>query len=91
MNIFSLRWPTVSKKLESDERSQRRLLKKIEVYLDYIESSDYYNEYGLPSVEATRILLRLTHVCDPEIHELVKRCEAWTKENRAQLVTTYGE
>lgn len=75
----------IASPLQADERSQRRLLRKIENYLGFINSEDFSAEAGLPTVDNTRIVVKLHPDSDSVISELLGRCVAWVAENNATL------
>lgn len=72
--------------LAADQRSQRRLRKKIEYYLDYIASDTYLAEAGKPSPLNTRINVYLHEQSAPEILALLKTFEPWVSEQNASLI-----
>jgi hypothetical protein len=75
----------VSEPLRGDERSQRRLLRKLELYLRFIASPDYAAEFGKPDATTTRIMVRLDSRSDALIFELLRRCEGWVARSQASL------
>ena len=72
--------------LQSDERSQRRLLKKIENYLSYINSEEFLAEAGPPTVENTRIVVKMHPDSEPSINELLDHCVNWVIANNATII-----
>jgi hypothetical protein len=76
----------VSGPLKGDERSQRRLLQKIDLYLAFVASPDFEAEFGEPDVSKTFVVVAIDGQSDPAIFELLKRCEAWVREGKATLV-----
>jgi hypothetical protein len=72
--------------LQADERSQRRLLRKFDLYLGFIGSPDYAREFGAPDPVTTRIVVRIDPASDPRVFDLLGRCEPWVREGRAALV-----
>ena len=71
--------------LQADERSQRRLLKKIENYLEYISSPEFKNEFGAPDPSRVSIVVKIHKQSDPVVFDLLKRCEPWALQNKATL------
>jgi hypothetical protein len=71
--------------LRGDARSQRRLLRKFDVYLGFIGSPDFAQECGAPDPATTRIVVRIDPASDPAIFDLLQRCEPWVRESRATL------
>jgi hypothetical protein len=72
--------------LGADERSQRRLMMKLENYLGFILSAEFEQEFGQPDPEKVDILVRIDGRSDPAIFDLLRRCEPWTLENRTTLL-----
>jgi hypothetical protein len=60
----------VASPLQSDERSQRRLLDKIEIYLRFLKTPEYESSCGVAAPDNTSIIIReppATAVCrDPK-------------------------
>jgi hypothetical protein len=75
----------VAAPLGGDERSQQRLLAKIENYLRYIRSPEYLQECGPPGRDRTCIVVRLHPESDPLILDLLQRCEPWVATNLSDL------
>lgn len=72
--------------LQNDERSQTRLLDKLEAYLRYIRSSKFIEEAGTPpNPQNTTIRVQLHRHSAPAIRSLLQRCHAWVNENGATL------
>lgn len=71
--------------LASNERSQRRLLLKIENYLGFINSAEYENKCGKPTPENSKIVVRIHAESDPAVFELLERCKPWAKDSCATL------
>jgi hypothetical protein len=78
----------VASPLQSDERSQRRLLDKIEIYLKFLQTSEYQSGSGIATPENTRIVVRLHPDSDPAILDLLERCKPWVTKGQATLVVT---
>jgi hypothetical protein len=72
--------------LEADERSQRRLVQKIENYLGFIVSSEFKQEFGAPDPSTVRIVVKINNDSDPAVFALLKRCEPWVNDNQVSLV-----
>jgi len=82
----------VASPLRADERSQHRLLDKIEIYLRYIRSPDYQSECGPPTSDRTSIIVHIHPDSDPLIFDLLDRCRPWVAENSCTLqVITLNE
>lgn len=76
----------IASPLRADERSQTRLLNKIEIYLDYVQSSEYRELVGTPNPEITRVLVRIHRASDREVFELLERCGPWALSRQASLI-----
>jgi hypothetical protein len=77
----------VASPLDASERSQKRLLDKIQGYLGYISSSVFREHAGAdPSPENTTIEVVLHPESDPEISSLLVRCRHWVSSNNASLI-----
>jgi len=75
----------VASPLAGDEYSLSRLLRKIEAYLEFTNSSEFIEESGLPSPENTRIVVKLHQESSPLAAELVLRNVAWALNNGVTL------
>nr|AIA15742.1 Unknown Function [uncultured bacterium] len=72
--------------LQADERSQKRLLAKLENYLTYIQSDKFSVKYGAPISSKTSIEVNLAEGSDDIILDLLVRCTEWARNNGASLV-----
>ncbi|MCB1606384.1 MAG: hypothetical protein KDI71_05355 [Xanthomonadales bacterium] len=72
--------------LAADNRSQRRLIQKIDNYLALIECADFQEQCGPPSPERTRILVNIPYNSDPVIFILLERCQDWVLSAGASMV-----
>ena len=75
----------VASPLEAEERSLRRLLKKVEVYLGFIQSEQFRAEAGDPTPDNTRIIVKIHPDSCPEAFELLNRNKDWVTNNNATL------
>jgi hypothetical protein len=75
----------VASPLMADERSQNRLLEKIEGYLSFIGSQEFRSEAGEPSPDNTQVIVRLHPDSAPAIHDLLARTESWVRNGNASL------
>lgn len=66
--------------LDGSEETQNRLLDKIEVYLDYVESEDFISRHSDVSRESVRIVLLCVSEPHPFVQELFKRIEPWVSK-----------
>jgi hypothetical protein len=78
----------VASPLQADERSQRRLLDKIEIYLGFLHTPEYQTSSGIATPENTTIIVRLHPDSAPAIRELLERCKPWVAKGQATLVVT---
>ncbi|MBN2685027.1 MAG: hypothetical protein JXR40_07090 [Pontiellaceae bacterium] len=76
----------VSSPLLDDQRSQKRLLKKMENYLMHVNSSEFEAQFGKPSIEKTLIDVSLHPDSSPVIVELIGRCKDWAHDNHADII-----
>jgi hypothetical protein len=76
----------VASPLQADERSQTRLLDKLEGYLHHLQSDEFRRDAGgPPTLENTTIAVQLHPDSAPETRELLIRCEAWVADHHARL------
>ena len=75
----------VASPLEAEERSLRRLMRKIETYLGFIQSRQFREEAGQPSPDNTRIIVKIHRDSCPEAFELMRRSRDWVLDNEATL------
>ena len=85
----------VASPLAADERSQTRLLDKIQGYLGHIQSQEFAHDAGTtPSPENTTITVLLHPATSDAIRDLLQRCHTWVNSHGAALVVrnlTQGE
>ena len=85
----------VASPLQADERSQTRLLDKIQGYLGHLQSDEFAADSGAPpSPDNTRITVLLHPETSDEIRGLLDRCSDWVLSNGATLIVrnfTAGE
>lgn len=75
----------IASPLEADERSQRRLMRKIENYLGFIVSDAHREEAGPPDPSTTEILVVIDGRSDQAIFDLLEQCKPWALENGVTL------
>jgi hypothetical protein len=75
----------VASPLEADARSIFRLMKKLDGYLQEINSDGYRNECGAPSPGATSIIVRLHPRSDPAVEEVLAAAVSWAEARNASL------
>jgi hypothetical protein len=76
----------IASPLGADERSQRRLMMKLETYLGFILSPEFAQEFGPPDPEKVDIVVRIDSRSEPAVFDLLRRCEPWTLDNRTTLL-----
>jgi hypothetical protein len=75
----------IASPLQADERSQRRLLSKIELYLGYLPTSQFQSKSGVSTPENTSIIIKIHPRSDPLVLDLIERCKPWVFANNATL------
>jgi|SRR5882724_1137412 len=75
----------VAKPLSGDESSQDRLLSKIEAYIQDFYSDKSLAISGRPTIENSRIHVRIHPDSDPIIFELLEYCRKWVESNHIQF------
>lgn len=76
----------VASPLKADERSLRRLLRKIEVYLNFVQSEQFRAEAGTPAPENTRIIVKINRDSCHEAFDLLYKNRDWIHNNNVTLV-----
>jgi len=76
----------IAQPLAADERSQKRLLKKIERYLNDFHSAAAKVRFGAPKLNRMKIHVSIHPASDPRIFELLERCRGWVEDNSVSLV-----
>lgn len=71
--------------LLADERSQRRLLDKIRIYLKYLKTEEFQSRSGIATTENTSIIIKIHSDSDAAIFELIEKCKPWVRANAASL------
>ena len=72
--------------LSGDRRSLERLLRKVERYLEFLETEDFRSESGDPSPENTSIIVKMHPDSSQSAFELLERNRQWVRNNNASLV-----
>ncbi len=75
----------VSGPLQADERSQRRLLTKLNNYVEFIHSDEFQQEFGSPDPSKVTIDVKIDAGSDPEVFAMLGRCVSPVSENNASL------
>ena len=76
----------ISQPLAGDERSQKRLLRKIERYLNDFHSASSKQRFGTPRPDRMKIHVSIHPASDPLIFELLEKCRDWVEGNSVSLV-----
>ena len=77
----------VASPLGGDERSQSRLLDKLQGYLSHISSAQFLADAGVvPTPENTFIEVHLHPASSGVVRELLDRCHQWIEHHNARLV-----
>ena len=72
--------------LRADRRSLERLLRKIEVYLEFLNTEEFQQSSGIATTENTNIIVKIHPDSDPLAFNLLERNKQWVKNNNANLV-----
>jgi uncharacterized protein YtpQ (UPF0354 family) len=75
----------VASPLQADARSIFRLMRKLDGYLQEINSDGYRNDCGAPSPGATSIIVRLHPRSDPAVEEVLAAAVSWAEARNASL------
>jgi hypothetical protein len=75
----------IAKPIQNDAKSRSRLMKKLENYLGFIQSEQFKDECGAPSIHGTSITVHIHADSAPAIFTLLQRCEGWVEDNDAGL------
>ena len=76
----------VATPLQADRRSLERLLRKVEVYLEFLNTEEFRKESGVATADNTNIIVRIHPDSDPRAFDLLERNRQWVKNNNANLV-----
>lgn len=76
----------VATPLANDRRSLDRLLRKVERYLEFLQSDDFRSESGTPNPENTSIIVKMHPDSSSSAFDLLERNKQWVKNNNASLV-----
>lgn len=75
----------VASPLRADARSIFRLARKLDVYLQEINSDTYRNECGEPNPGTTSIIVRIHPRSDPAIEDVLIAASSWAEKRNASL------
>lgn len=76
----------IAQPLRGDRRSLERLLRKVEVYLNFIKSEQFELGSGKATAENTNIVVYLHSDSDVRSFDLLERNKVWVRNNDATLV-----
>lgn len=76
----------IASPLCADRRSLERLLRKLELYLEFLGTDEFRSASGIPTPDNTRIIVRIHPDSDPRAFDLLERNKRWVKSNNATLV-----
>jgi hypothetical protein len=71
--------------IRSDAVSEKRLLRKIEVYLQFLNTDEYKELAGPPHPLHTEVIVKIHPDSDPEIFELLEKSKARVSSQNATL------
>jgi hypothetical protein len=80
----------VSGPLQADERSQRRLLTKLNNYVMFVNSDEFQQAFGSPDPSKVTIDVKIDAGSDPIVFDLLARCEPQVREHNASLTINSG-
>jgi hypothetical protein len=75
----------IASPLDGNEYSQKRLLAKLNLYINFIASDEFKAEAGPANLENTTVAVHIHPNSATEIFELLERCKPWLEENSATL------
>jgi hypothetical protein len=78
----------IASPLAGDERSQKRLIRKIEVYLQDFLSERSILRNGRPTPGKCKIYVGIHPDSDAVIFELLEQCRQWVEDNGIELRVT---
>ena len=78
----------IASPLSGDERSQKRLLGKIEAYIGDFHSEQSIDRNGRPTPEKCQIVVGIHPGSAAVIFELLERCRPWALEHGIELSVT---
>ena len=79
----------IASPLKGDDRSQGRLLRKLEAYMDFIRSPEYEAQCGKPTPQNTAVVVMMHSGSDLAIYELLDRCQKSMQEHGVTLRIGY--
>ena|SRR5690242_17717342 len=76
----------IASPLAGDQRSQNRLLQKLQAYVDDFHSPEFLERSGRPSPQNCHIYVEIHPDSDPVIFELLEKCRQWVERNGITFV-----
>jgi hypothetical protein len=76
------------RKLEGTPEMQKKLMDKIENYLNYINSKEFKSEFGNKTKEEVFIILKCEEKPDDIMFQLFEKIKPWTMENNATFLVS---
>jgi hypothetical protein len=76
----------VTGQLATDERSQRRLIRKLENYVNFVNSDEFAQEHGAPDPSRVEIDVKIDTECDPAIFAMLARAGPPLLQNNVSLL-----
>jgi hypothetical protein len=71
----------IAQPLNGDARSQARLLRKLDRYLNDFHSVSAKEKFGPPRLDRSKIHVHIHPNSDPKVFELLQRCKDWIQDN----------
>lgn len=75
----------IASPLAADARSIFRLCRKLDSYLEAVNSDEFARSYGPPAVATTTIIVRLHPRCDPAVADILTTAASWAMDRNASL------
>jgi hypothetical protein len=79
---------TIASPIAGDERSRKRLIRKIEAYIGDCLSAESIDRNGRPTPDKFKILVGIHPASDASIFALLEECRPWVLDNGIALEVT---
>ena len=79
----------IASPISADARSIYRLFRKLNGYLNYISSSEYKDECGVPNPDTTQIVVNAHTALDQRVIDLLNSISPWVRQQQASLKIEY--
>jgi hypothetical protein len=76
----------IAEPLTAEVRSLKRLMRKLEAYLEFLYTDAFRRESGTPTPENTKIIVKIHPDSDHAVFELLENNKGWVHNNNATLV-----